>query len=191
MLPVRRFNGFSVSACLSTFRGISSRPWRHRGRHHETTDHETVTTTTEPGKYHDGDAGLYLYVQAAHVEGGRDDDPQEYLQRLTIRREAASTSGSAPRSSTTLERGAGEGAREPEDRPQSGATDRRNPAAVPTFAEGIEAVLALQRPNWRDGGKSEKQWRASLRDYAGPLMTKRVDAIDGSRRAGGGRPDLE
>ena len=43
---------------------------------------------------------------------------------------------------------------------------------VPSFAEGIEAVLALQAPNWRDGGKSEAQWRASLRDYAGPLMDR-------------------
>ncbi len=47
----------------------------------------------------------------------------------------------------------------------------------PTFAEGVEAVLALQRPNWRDGGKSEKQWRASLDTYAVALMSKPVSDI--------------
>ena len=54
----------------------------------------------------------------------------------------------------------------------------RSGPTVPTFAEGLEAVLALQRPNWRDGGKSERQWRASLRDYAGAIMDRPVDAID-------------
>ena len=48
---------------------------------------------------------------------------------------------------------------------------------IPTFAEGIEAVIAIQRDAWRDGGKSERQWRASLRDYAGPLMAKPVHTI--------------
>ena len=73
----------------------------------------------------------------------------------------------------------------------------------PTFAEGVEAVLALQRPNWRDGGKSEKQWRASLDTYAVALMSKPVSDITAhdvlavvgpvwndkrERRRGGGDP---
>ena len=37
---------------------------------------------------------------------------------------------------------------------------------IPTCAEGVEAVLAIHAANWKDSGKSEKQWRASLRDYA-------------------------
>ena len=75
-----------------------------------------------------------------------------------------------------------------EDRPgesQAGTAGRRphgtpgRPARPPppTFAEGVEAVLALQRPNWRDGGKSEKQWRASLDTYAVALMSKPVSDI--------------
>ena len=49
---------------------------------------------------------------------------------------------------------------------------------VPTFAEAVETVIAIHRKGWKDAGKSEKQWRASLRDYAmKPLGRKRVDRI--------------
>ena len=48
---------------------------------------------------------------------------------------------------------------------------------IPTFADALDKVIAIQRDAWRDGGKSERQWRASLRDYAEVLMPKAVDAI--------------
>ena len=48
---------------------------------------------------------------------------------------------------------------------------------APTFKDAMEAVIAIQRGDWRNG-KSEKQWRASLNAYAVPkLGRKRVDAI--------------
>ena len=37
---------------------------------------------------------------------------------------------------------------------------------TPTFAEAVETVISIHSAGWKDGGKSEKQWRASLRDYA-------------------------
>ena len=52
-------------------------------------------------------------------------------------------------------------------------------AAVPTFSEAAEEVIKLHAPGWKDGGKSERNWRASLRDYAFPaLANKRVDQIN-------------
>ena len=49
---------------------------------------------------------------------------------------------------------------------------------VPTFAEAVETVIAIHREGWKDASKSEKQWRASLRDYAMKrLGRKRVDQI--------------
>ena len=49
---------------------------------------------------------------------------------------------------------------------------------VPTFEQALEEVLAVHQGSWRDGGKSEQQWRASLRDYAIPQLGCRpVDAI--------------
>ena len=41
---------------------------------------------------------------------------------------------------------------------------------VPTFAEAVETVIAIHREGWKNAGKSEKQWRASLRDYAMRLI---------------------
>ena len=56
-------------------------------------------------------------------------------------------------------------------------TLRRRPD-VPTFAQAAETVIAIHREGWKDGGKSEAQWRASLRDYAMPrLGRKGVDEI--------------
>ena len=47
-----------------------------------------------------------------------------------------------------------------------------------TFAEAVETVIAIHRKGWKDAGKSQKQWRASLRDYAMKrLGRKRVDQI--------------
>ena len=49
---------------------------------------------------------------------------------------------------------------------------------VPTFAEAVETVIAIHHEGWKDAGKSEKQWRASLRDYVMPrLGRRRVDQI--------------
>lgn len=54
----------------------------------------------------------------------------------------------------------------------------KNRPGIPTFAKALESVLDIQRETWKDAGKSEKQWRASLRDYAMPrLGNKRVDLV--------------
>jgi len=37
---------------------------------------------------------------------------------------------------------------------------------VPTFTEAVDRVIAIHGAGWTDGGRSEKQWRANLRDYA-------------------------
>ena len=38
-------------------------------------------------------------------------------------------------------------------------------------------MLALKRAGWREGGKSEGQWRATFRDYMEPLAGMGLDAI--------------
>ena len=49
---------------------------------------------------------------------------------------------------------------------------------VPTFAEAIETVIGIHEPGWKDGGKTAKHWRATLRDYAlRELGRKRVSDI--------------
>ncbi len=41
---------------------------------------------------------------------------------------------------------------------------------IPTFAEACEEVIALHAEAWKDGGKSEKQWRSTLTKYAYPKL---------------------
>ena len=55
-------------------------------------------------------------------------------------------------------------------------TGRRR--TIPTFAEAVEKVIAVHSAGWKDGGRSEKLWRSSLRDYAMPRLGGRpVDRI--------------
>ena len=42
-------------------------------------------------------------------------------------------------------------------------------ASVPTFAEAAERTIELHRPTWRSA-RTEPQWRATLRDYAYPVL---------------------
>lgn len=52
--------------------------------------------------------------------------------------------------------------------------DRR----APTFAESIELVIDTHRGGWKDGGKSEENWRSSLQRYACPhIGSMGVDEI--------------
>ena len=127
-----------------------------------------IRKMTRPGRYMDG-GGLMLVVKPI---GGK-----SWIQRLVIRGKRRDIGlGSVEFVSLAEARAL---AFENRKVARSGGDPTAGPGpAAPTFAEGIEAVLALQAPNWRDGGKSEKQWRSSLRDYAGPLMDRPVSDID-------------
>ena len=52
--------------------------------------------------------------------------------------------------------------------PRSLRSDQR----VPTFADAAETVIKIHESGWKDGGKSARQWSASLRDYAIPRLGK-------------------
>lgn len=49
--------------------------------------------------------------------------------------------------------------------------------SVPTFADGLEAVIAIKRDGWK-GATSERHWRSSIRDHAARLLDRRVDDIE-------------
>ena len=51
--------------------------------------------------------------------------------------------------------------------PRGGLTE------IPTFAKAAEIVIGLHAEGWKDGGKSENQWRSSLRDYVLPTPGSR------------------
>ena len=129
-----------------------------------------VRDVTEPGRYYDGDAGLFLLVGK-----GKRGPTKSYVQRVTIagtRRDIGL--GSTRWLTLTDARAAAQANRKIA---RLGGDPRVKRSAVPTFADALEKVLEVQRGVWRSGSKSEARWRASLRDYAGALMDKRVDAI--------------
>ena len=53
---------------------------------------------------------------------------------------------------------------------------RHKAHGTPTFAEALGAVLAIHAKTWRNG-KTERHWRSTLGNYAGPLLARPVDAI--------------
>ena len=44
---------------------------------------------------------------------------------------------------------------------------------VPTFAEAVDKVIAVHRVGWKDGSRSERDWRVTMRDYAMPRFGAR------------------
>ena len=50
-------------------------------------------------------------------------------------------------------------------------------AKMPTFADAVEKVIAIQGEAWKDAGKTAKLWRATLREYASAIGEKGVDEI--------------
>lgn len=142
---------------------------------------KAIENLNAPGRYgDDGAPGLYVLVQSHTTKAGDTTIRKSFVQRLTVHgrrvdiglgtlRWGATTITEARRKALANYRIA-----------RDGGDPRRRPVAatVPSFRDSLDAVLDLQRANWRDGGKSEAQWRASLRDYAGALMDQPVDAID-------------
>ena len=53
-------------------------------------------------------------------------------------------------------------------------TFREDVRSIPSFAEAAEAVIAMHAENWRDGGKTETRWRATLANYAFPRLGRRL-----------------
>lgn len=59
-----------------------------------------------------------------------------------------------------------------------GRGPRDRASGAPTFEQTLETVIEIHVENWKGGGRSAAQWRASLRDYAIPkLDRRRVGAI--------------
>ena len=127
-----------------------------------------VRTVKAPGKYQDGH-GLMLQVSRT---GGK-----AWTQRLTIQGKRRDIGlGSLERVSLAQARRLAVANR---DAARSGGDPTVAPVepTTPTFRDGFEAVLALKRPGWKSGGKSEAQWRATFRDFMGALAAMPIDAI--------------
>ena len=128
-------------------------------------------TVNRPGRYGDGRGSHGLSLLVKPMSNGR--LSKSWSQRLLINGKPfmiglgaypvvtlAEARDAALENQRTLARGKD---------PRGGA---------PTFGEAVETVIGIHAEGWKDGGKSVKQWRASLRDYAMPsLGQKRVSDI--------------
>ena len=124
--------------------------------------------SAKPGKYGDAN-GLFLRVMPS---GSR-----QWVQRITIRgRRVDLGLGGYPMVSLVEAR---ERAFDNRRTARRGGDPRTNRTPeVPTFAEAVDAVIAIHKPGWKDGNKSEHQWRASLETYAATLSDMRVNEIE-------------
>ena len=124
--------------------------------------------SAKPGKYGDAN-GLFLRVMPS---GSR-----QWVQRITIRgRRVDLGLGGFPMVSLVEARDLAFDNRRIARRGGDPRTNRT--PDVPTFAEAVDAVIAMHKPGWKDGNRSEHQWRASLETYAGCLADMRVSDIE-------------
>ena len=133
-----------------------------------------VNTVNVPGRYGDGRGrhGLSLLVKPATTGGFS----KSWAQRIRLDGKAANVGlGSYP--VVTLAR-ARQKALANARIVSEGRDPRDRASQAPTFEHAVEKVIGIHAENWKDGGKSAAQWRASLRDYAVPKIGgMRVDRI--------------
>ena len=130
-----------------------------------------VASVSTPGRYGDGRGGFGLALTVRKAAGSG--VTRSWIQRLAINGRPTNLGiGSYPIVSLGMARKIAFSNK----RAVFESQDIRA-RGVPTFAEGVDAVIAIHAAAWRDRGNSERQWRSSLRDHAAPLMAKPVDAI--------------
>lgn len=127
-----------------------------------------VRTINRPGRYGDGRGGHGLSLLVKPMANGR--WSKTWSQRVKIGGKVTSVGlGSYPVITLAEAR-----ARALENARAVAAGKDPRTGDAPTVAEAWEEVIRLRRPSWRDGGKSENQWRASFRDYVEPQLGSKL-----------------
>ena len=147
------------------------RTTKRRGRHPDKAlSAAFCRTVAESGRYADGN-GLYLHVDPS---GAR-----RWVQRLVIRGRSRGL-GLGSYALVTLAE-ARELALANRKLARAGGDPlaaKRRTEGMPSFEEASEKVVAIHSGGWKDGGRSAKQWRASLSEYAYPRIGgKGVDQV--------------
>lgn len=125
-----------------------------------------VRTIHRPGRYGDGRGGfgLSLLVKPRRGEGFS----KSWSQRVFVGGRPVSIGLGAYPIVTLAE--ARKKALENRRKIEQGEDPREERKSVPTFAEAAETVIRIHAQAWRNGGKSEDQWRSSLETYAFPRL---------------------
>ena len=130
-----------------------------------------VRTVTRPGRYGDGRGGFGLSLLVKPRDNGR--MSKTWSQRLRIDGELTNV-GLGPYPLVTLKE-ARDKALENRRAVEQGSDPREQRAAarVPTFAQAVEAVIKIHAETWKNGGRSEDNWRKSLSEYAMPRLGRK------------------
>ena len=123
-----------------------------------------VETVNRPGRYGDGHGGHGLSLLVKPMSNGR--LSKSWAQRVRIDGRATNIGlGSYP--VVTLAR-----ARKLALDTRRAILDGIDPreGAVPTFKAAVDKVIRIHAENWKDGGKTEARWRATLATYAFPRI---------------------
>ena len=126
-----------------------------------------VATVHEPGRYGDGrgSGGLSLRVKRT-VRG---DLAKSWSQRIIVDGRPHNLGlGTWPHVTLAEAREKCAMNRAARRRGELILTGRRR--TIPTFAEATEKVIAIHATGWKDGSLSERDWRATLRNYAMPRL---------------------
>ena len=124
-----------------------------------------VKTITEPGRYGDGRGSCGLYLRVWPTANGR--VGKAWGQRLRVRGQITNLGlGSYPTVTLASARGKAIANSQAVDR---GIDPRQAAAAMPTFAEAVEAVIAARAEGWKNP-KTAKRWRSVLETYAMPAI---------------------
>ena len=138
-----------------------------------------VTTVKEPGRYGDGRGSGGLSLLVRRTTGG--DLSKSWAQRIIVDGRARNLGlGTWPHVSLSQAREKCVLNRVARRRGDLVLPGRKR--TIPTFGEALDRVIAIHAAGWTDDGRSEKQWRASLRDYAmwrlGELPVNRIGTAD-------------
>ena len=126
-----------------------------------------VETVSSPGRYYDGHGtGMFLLVKPS--------GSKSYVQRLSLRGKELNLGLGSTRLVTL--RQARDAAHENQKKARKGIDPRADRARskIPSFKEAVDIVIGIHAVTWKNSGKSEAQWRASLRDYAFPRIGNRL-----------------
>ena len=133
-----------------------------------------VRTVNQPGRYGDGRGGFGLSLLVKPTRRGG--FSKAWSQRVILGGKPVNLGlGAYPVVSLVEARDRALGNRRAIAQGKDPRTKRR---FVPTFAEAAERTIEIQARAWKEGGKSEGQWRSSLRNYVlAALGNRPIDAI--------------
>ena len=128
-----------------------------------------VRNANVPGRYGDGRGGhgLSLLVKPRSTGGSS----KSWSQRLLIASKPVNIGLGAYPIVTLAE--AREQALQNRRVVAQGGDPRAKPRSMPSFAVAVESVIAIHAKSWKQGGKSEDQWRSSLNTYVFPELGDR------------------